>query len=79
MTAWDRPATGRRLRAVSTLALMAALGACSQGSHQSAIEESARYAADRCATIDHWNRAAASTAVITAHASVLQGVTDAAN
>ena len=39
----------------------------------------ARYAADRCATIDHWNRDAASAAVITAHASVLQGVTDAAN
>jgi cell division septation protein DedD len=46
MTAWERPATGRRLRAVSTLAMMAALGACSsQGSHQSAIQESARYAA----------------------------------
>jgi hypothetical protein len=45
MTAWDRPATGRRLRAVSTLAILAALGACSHGSQQNALEESARYAA----------------------------------
>ena len=45
MTALDRLTTGHRLRAVSTLALMAALGACSHGSHQSALDESARYAA----------------------------------
>jgi hypothetical protein len=45
MTKPVRLATGHRLRAVSTIALLAALGACSHGSHQSALEESARYAA----------------------------------
>ncbi len=45
MTSPVRLAFRRRLSAVSSLALLAALAACSGGPHQSAIEESARYAA----------------------------------
>jgi hypothetical protein len=46
MTSPDRLAARPCVRAVSTLAVLAALAACSQGpTHHSAIEESARYAA----------------------------------
>jgi cell division septation protein DedD len=46
MSVPDRFAAGRRLRVVGTMTILATLAACSQGpTHQSALEESARYVA----------------------------------
>jgi cell division septation protein DedD len=46
MSVRDRSAAGRRLRVIGAITVLAALAACSsQGPHQNALEESARYAA----------------------------------